>query len=68
MIEEKKWYMSKTIWGSLLAVAAALGATAGVTIDTAEQVELSEAIVSFFGAVGALIAIYGRLTATQIIS
>ena len=68
MIEEKKWYMSKTIWGSLLAVAAALGATAGITIDAAAQVELSEAIVSFVGAIGALVAIYGRLTATQIIN
>ncbi len=33
MIEEKAWYESKTIWGSLVSVGAALIAILGVDID-----------------------------------
>lgn len=67
MIDEKPWYMSKTIWGSLIAVAAALAGTAGLTIDAQSQMAISDAILQVISAAGALIAIYGRLNATDII-
>jgi len=68
MIDEKPWYMSKTIWGSLVAVAAALASTAGFTIDGESQLAISEAILQVVVAAGALFSIYGRLSATDIIS
>ncbi len=68
MIEEKPWYESKTIWGSLIAVAAALTSALGVSIDGQTQGELAEIIVQFAAAGGALLAIYGRLSATHVIS
>lgn len=68
MVEEKFWYQSKTIWGSLVAVAAALAASFGVTIDAANQAEIAAAIVQLVGGAGALVAIYGRLKATQVIT
>ncbi|MCB1455843.1 MAG: hypothetical protein KDJ48_08475 [Nitratireductor sp.] len=68
MVDEKPWFMSKTIWGSLISVAAAFTATLGISLDQAAQSEIADALVQLIGAAGALIAIYGRLTATDIIS
>lgn len=67
MVEEKPWYLSKTIWGSLVAVAASLAGIAGVPIEAGAQGQIADALVQAIGAVGALVAIYGRLTATNVI-
>ena len=67
MVEEKPWYMSKTIWGSLVSVAAALAGAFGIAIDAQSQLAIADAAVQIVAAAGALIAIYGRLTATQVI-
>ncbi|MCB1416684.1 MAG: hypothetical protein M9908_11900 [Phyllobacteriaceae bacterium] len=68
MIDEKPWYLSRTIWGSLIAVAAALGSILGISLDQTIQAELADIVVQMAGAAGALVAIYGRLAATEIIS
>ncbi len=68
MVEEKRWYHSRTIWGSILAVGASLAGTMGVTIDNSTQVDLADSMLQFVGAIGAMVAIYGRLSATEVIS
>lgn len=68
MNEEKFWYASKTIWGSLISVAAALAAAFGVSIDAATQGAVADVMIQIVGAAGALFAIYGRLTATDTIA
>lgn len=68
MVEEKHWYQSKTVWGALLAVTASLLSAMGISIDTAAQSDIADAMIQLVGAVGAIIAIYGRLSATEIIS
>ncbi len=67
MIDEKPWYLSKTIWGSLISVAAAFTGMIGLSLDAAAQVQIADALVQMVGAAGALLAIYGRLSATQVI-
>lgn len=68
MVDEKPWYLSKTIWGSLISVAAAFTGMIGVTLEPAMQGEIADALVQIVGAAGALLAIYGRLRATDIIA
>lgn len=68
MIEEKPWYLSKTIWGSIVAVAASLLSGAGISLDSPAQAQFAEAAVQLVGALGGLFAIYGRLSATDIIA
>jgi len=68
MVEEKAWFQSKTIWGSLLAVCAALASTIGISVDEVTQQGIADALVQLIGAFGALTAIYGRITATDVIS
>ena len=67
MVEEKPWHQSSTIWGALIAVIASLAGGFGLTIDAGMQGELANSIVQLTGAIGALIAIYGRLNATRVI-
>lgn len=62
------WCDAKTIWGAILSIGAAMAGTVGLEIDAATQAELVDTLVHLTGALGALIAIYGRLTATEIIS
>ena len=68
MVEEKNWYESKTIWGALIAVLASISGAVGLSIETGAQAELAEVMVQMVGAIGALFAIYGRLSATDMIS
>ena len=68
MIDEKEWYHSKTIWGALVAVGASAFGAMGYQLDASAQNDLSNAMVQLVGAIGALVAIYGRLSATDIIS
>lgn len=68
MKQDKEWFESKTIWGALVAIAASFSGALGLSLDLGTQNEMAEALVQLFGAAGALVAIYGRLTATRKIS
>ncbi|MEL6504162.1 MAG: hypothetical protein AAFO61_06670 [Pseudomonadota bacterium] len=68
MIEEKNWYRSRTIWGSLIAVAAALGSLLGVEIDTDTQTVILEAALQLVTILGSIYAVFGRLSATKTIA
>lgn len=68
MIEEKQWYRSKTIWGGLVALAAAVAGLFGIDVDAASGDALAIALTNAAAAVGAVIAIIGRLDAVKTIS
>lgn len=59
----KPWYRSRTIWASLVTVAAALAALAGIPLAEADQAMLTETILQTVTAVGGLVALVGRLVA-----
>ena len=59
----KKWYLSKTVWGALLAVSAPLFQMAGIYLDAGAQSELAASITTIAGASGGLLALFGRLSA-----
>jgi hypothetical protein len=69
-VENKPWYLSKTIWGAVVAflgvvmpkLASALGASPGDQADT--LVNIASGVV---GLVGTTLAIYGRYKATATI-
>ena len=68
MDDTKPWYLSRTVWGALVAIAASIGAVFGVMITEADQVEIADAALQIVGAVGGFLALYGRLSAQKIIS
>lgn len=65
MDETKQWYLSKTVWGALIAIFASLVPAMGMELDAGTQGRLADDLVSLAGAIGGLIAIYGRLTADK---
>lgn len=65
---EKNWYRSKTIWGGVIALVAAVAGLFGVEVDAATGTDLTAAATDTAAAVGALIAILGRLDAKSTIA
>lgn len=65
MDEMKQWYLSKTVWGAVIAILASLLPATGLQLDTGTQGQLADNLVSLAGAIGGLLAIYGRLTAEK---
>ena len=61
----KPWYQSKTVWGSLVAIAAAVLGVWDVRVDAADQARLVELIVQALGAAGGLVALIGRFSASR---
>lgn len=67
MTDTKEWYRSKTIWGSAIALAAAIAGLCGVKVDAATGADLVSAVTDAAAAIGALVAIVGRLDAKSAI-
>lgn len=71
MMETKKWYQSKTIWGSIITVLAVLLSivTGQHVITPEEQAQLVDKIVAVVDDVGVLVGIiltiYGRVKAEK---
>ena len=61
----KPWYASKTVWGSLVAILAAVLGFWGVDVSADDQRRVTEMIVQATGAVGGLVALLGRFAATR---
>lgn len=68
MTDTKPWYMSRTVWGALIAIAASIGGAFGIMINEVDQAQLADTALQIVGAVGALFALYGRLAAEKVIS
>ena len=65
MEDNKAWWQSKAVWGGLVALGSAVAGGFGIYVDGATQEEIANYIVVGAGAVGALLAIYGRLKAEK---
>lgn len=65
MDETKPWYMSKTVWGGLIAVAAGAAGAFGYTIAPDDQAQIVDAVVAVATVVGGLLAVFGRVKASK---
>ena len=63
--DEKNWYESRTVWGSVAAILAGVGAAFGVDFDGSLQEDLTEVLFSLASTVGGALALIGRFTATS---
>ncbi|MDR6757222.1 hypothetical protein J2Y48_002518 [Mycoplana sp. BE70] len=61
----KPWYLSKTVWGGVLAIVASLANLAGLGIGSLEQAELADHITALLAAAGGIVAIAGRIVAQR---
>jgi hypothetical protein len=65
MMESKSILASKTVWGGLIAIAAAGAGFWGYEIAAIDQAELVQNITAAASAVGGIIAIFGRIVAKK---
>ncbi|WP_102957775.1 hypothetical protein [Mangrovicella endophytica] len=65
MEDTKSWYQSKTIWGSLVSLGVALASFFGVDIEGSTSDALILALGNAATAVGAVVAIIGRIRAEK---
>ncbi|MBK8458424.1 MAG: hypothetical protein IPL47_16030 [Phyllobacteriaceae bacterium] len=59
----KPWYLSKTIWASIVTVASGLAGMFGLPVGGVDNAALTETILQAITAVSGLLAIFGRLSA-----
>lgn len=60
--EEKKWYVSKSVIGSVVAILALIAGAFGYDVDTESQEQITLALI---GVGGGVVAIYGRVKAVK---
>ena len=65
MYDVKSIFASKTNWGGIIALIASAAAIWGYSITPADQAQIVELITGIGGAIGSVIAIYGRIVATK---
>jgi hypothetical protein len=65
MGELKNWYMSKTVWGGVVAILASCSHLLGVEIGSDDQSGLVDGLTALATAAGGLVAIRGRISATK---
>lgn len=65
MDDAKPWYLSRTIWASLVTVLLAVAGMTGLPVTAVDGGALAEAIVQALTAILGVVAILGRLNATR---
>jgi hypothetical protein len=63
----KSFFQSKTIWGAVIAVAPPVANLLGYTITGADVAQVTSSIDAIVTGAGALLAVFGRVTATKVI-
>lgn len=61
----KAWYLSRTIWASVITVASAAAALIGVPVDGLDTGALTDSLLQAVTAISGIIAILGRIGATS---
>jgi hypothetical protein len=67
MEDTKAWWASKGVWGSLVAMGAGIAGIWGVSVTEADQATIVAAISAIAGAVGGMVALWGRVRAGKAI-
>lgn len=63
MTTNKPWYLSRTIWASIVTVLTGAAGLTGLPIDGLDNAELTDTLLQAISAVSGLIAVFGRLSA-----
>lgn len=63
MNDMKPWYLSRTIWASLVTVFIAAAGLLGVSADGIDDVVLTDTLLQAATAIAGLVAVFGRLAA-----
>ena len=65
MTDSKPWYLSRTIWASLITIVTAAAAILGVPVAGIDNAALTDTLLQAITAISGLVAIFGRLGANS---
>lgn len=65
MNETKAWYLSRTVWASLVGILMSLGALLGYGVEQLDGEGLIDGLLQAATAIAGVIALLGRLAATR---
>lgn len=65
MTMTKPWYLSRTIWASIVTVLTGVGGIIGLPTDEIDNQALVETLLQAISAISGLVAIFGRMAATS---
>ena len=63
MTASKPWYLSRTIWASIITVLTGAAGVTGLPLDGLDDPALTDTLLQAVSAISGLIAIFGRLSA-----
>ncbi|EKF19775.1 hypothetical protein [Nitratireductor pacificus] len=65
MTQSKPWYLSRTIWASLVTIATAAAGMLGYPVDGIDGPAVSDSVLQAITAISGLVAIFGRVLASN---
>ena len=65
MTDSKPWYLSRTIWASLITIVTAGASILGVPVAGIDNAALTDTLLQAITAISGLVAIFGRLGASS---
>lgn len=65
MTDTKAWYLSRTVWASLVTILLSIAGLVGVGVDAINPEGLADAFLQAATAIAGIIAVAGRLAATR---
>ncbi len=68
MTNAKFWFQSKTIWASIVTILLSCSSFFDIRLDQADQGALTDTIMQFLTALSGIVALFGRISATTLIS
>lgn len=65
MTTVKPWYLSRTIWASIVTIVTGAAGLTGLPLDGLDGSALTDTLLQAISAISGLIAIFGRLSAKE---
>jgi hypothetical protein len=63
MTASKPWYLSRTIWASIITILTGAAGLTGLPLDGLDNSALTDTLLQAISAISGLVAIFGRLAA-----
>lgn len=63
MTLSKPWYLSRTIWASIITILTGTAGLTGLPLDGLDNSALTDTLLQAISAISGLVAIFGRLAA-----
>ncbi len=65
MTNLKPWYLSRTIWASIVTTLIGLGGLSGMPVNGIDSAAVTETVIQAITALSGLAALFGRLSARE---